>query len=170
MNLCGGLAFHARRSTGDSDRQQKPYRCQSGAACRPLTFLPVMEQQSSAVCDPRLAHEFFYAAVPAGSVVGSLIAGWLLQMHWKGMAGWRWIFIVEGILPIVLGIITIFYLTDWPRQAGWLPEDARNWITGELEAETQAKKNIHDYTVWESFRNGRVWLLILAYFFALGPT
>jgi MFS transporter, ACS family, tartrate transporter len=102
--------------------------------------------------DRAKAIAFFYAAVPAGSAVGSLIAGWLLQMHWKGMAGWRWIFIVEGILPIVLGIITIFYLTDWPRQAGWLPEDARNWITGELEAETQ----------------GRVWLLILAYFFALG--
>jgi ACS family tartrate transporter-like MFS transporter len=118
--------------------------------------------------DRAKAIAFFYAAVPAGSVVGSLIAGWLLQMHWRGMAGWRWIFIVEGILPIVLGIITIFYLTDWPRQAGWLPEDERNWITGELEAETRAKKKIHDYTVWESFRSGRVWLLILAYFFALG--
>lgn len=118
--------------------------------------------------DRAKAIAFFYAAVPAGSVVGSLIAGWLLQMHWRGMAGWRWIFIVEGILPIVLGIITIFYLTDWPRQAGWLPEDERHWITGELEAETRAKKKIHDYAVWESFRNGRVWLLILAYFFALG--
>src|SRR5215813_2207774 len=67
--------------------------------------------------DRAKAIAFFYAAVPAGSVVGSLIAGWLLQMHWKGIAGWRWIFVFEGILPILLGLITIFYLTDWPRQA-----------------------------------------------------
>ena len=117
--------------------------------------------------DRATAIAFFYAAVPAGSVVGSLIAGWLLQMHWRGLAGWRWIFVFEGILPILLGLITIFYLTDWPRQADWLTEDERHWIFAELEAETQAKKKIRDYTVWESFRDGRVWLLILAYFFAL---
>jgi sugar phosphate permease len=117
--------------------------------------------------DRAKAIAFFYAAVPAGSVVGSLIAGWLLQMHWRGIAGWRWIFIVEGILPIVLGIITIFYLTDRPHQAHWLPEEERTWIVSELEAETRAKKGIRDYTIAESFRDGRVWLLILAYFFAL---
>jgi ACS family tartrate transporter-like MFS transporter len=117
--------------------------------------------------DRAKAIAFFYAAVPAGSVVGSLMAGWLLQIHWGGIAGWRWIFVVEGILPIILGVITIFYLTDWPRQASWLPEDERNWISSELETEIQSKKKVRDYTVWQSFRDGRVWLLILAYFFAL---
>jgi ACS family tartrate transporter-like MFS transporter len=43
---------------------------------------------------------FFYAALPAGSVVGSLMAGWLLGIHWRGIAGWRWIFIMEGILGV----------------------------------------------------------------------
>lgn len=117
--------------------------------------------------DRAKAIAFFYAAVPAGSVAGSFMAGCLLQIHWLGMAGWRWIFIVEGILPIVLGGITILYLTDWPHQARWLSEDERNWISGELEAETRAKKKIRDYSVWQSLRDRRVWLLILAYFFAL---
>jgi MFS family permease len=117
--------------------------------------------------DRAKAIAFFYAAVPAGSVAGSFMAGWLLQIHWLGMAGWRWIFVVEGILPIVLGGITILYLTDWPHQAQWLSEDERNWISGELEAETRTKKKIRDYSVWQSLRDGRVWLLILAYFFAL---
>lgn len=109
----------------------------------------------------------FYVALPAGSVVGSLMAGWLLDIHWRGIAGWRWIFIIEGILPIILGIITIFYLTDWPRQAAWLPEDERNWISSELEAETRAKKKVRNYTVWQSLRDSRIVLLIFAYFSAL---
>jgi ACS family tartrate transporter-like MFS transporter len=117
--------------------------------------------------DRAKAIAFFYAAVPAASVVGSLVAGWLLDIHWRGIAGWRWIFIMEGILPIVLGIITIFYLTDRPNQARWLPEDERNWISGELEAETQAKKKICDYTIWQAFRDKQVILLTLAYFLAL---
>ena len=117
--------------------------------------------------DRAKAIAFFYAAVPAASVVGSLAAVWLLDIHWRGIAGWRWIFIMEGILPIVLGIITIFYLTDRPNQARWLPEDERNWISGELEAETQAKKKIRDYTIWQAFRDKQVILLIFAYFLAL---
>jgi MFS transporter, ACS family, tartrate transporter len=56
-------------------------------------------------------------AVPAASVVGSLAAGWLLTIHWFGMVGWRWLFIVEGIPPIILGIVILFYLTDRPAQA-----------------------------------------------------
>ena len=81
-----------------------------------------------------------YAAVPAGSLIGSPLAGWLLEVHWRSLAGWRWLFILEGIPAIVLGIITIFYLTDWPAQARWLPEPERNWLVSELQAELQAKK------------------------------
>ena len=81
-----------------------------------------------------------YAAVPAGSLIGSPLAGWLLGVHWQSMAGWRWLFILEGIPAIVLGIITIFYLTDWPAQARWLPEEERDWLVNELQAEQEAKK------------------------------
>lgn len=117
--------------------------------------------------DRAKAIAFFYTAVPAASVVGSLVAVWLLDLPWRGIAGWRWIFIIEGIPPVILGIITIFYLTDWPHQARWLPEDERNWISGELEAETQAKKRICDYTIWQAFRDRQVLLLVLAFFLAL---
>lgn len=119
------------------------------------------------LADRAKAIAFFFAASPTGSVVGSLMAGWLLQRHWGAIDGWRWIFIVEGILPIIVGVITFFYLTDWPRQAGWLPADERKWISDELEAETRAKKRAGDYTTWQPLRDGRVWLLIAAYFCAL---
>jgi sugar phosphate permease len=117
--------------------------------------------------DRAKAIAFFFAAVPAGSVIGSLVASWLLGIHWRAIAGWRWIFIVEGIPPIILGIITIFYLTDWPRQARWLSEDERNWISAELETETQAKKKNCDYTIRQAFCDRQVILLILAYFLAI---
>jgi MFS transporter, ACS family, tartrate transporter len=110
---------------------------------------------------------FFYIGVPGASVAGSLIAGWLLGVRWLGMAGWRWLFILEGIPPIILGAVALFYLTDWPHQARWLPEDERNWIMHELEAETRAKKEIRNYTMWQAFRDRQVTMLIIAWFLSL---
>jgi MFS transporter, ACS family, tartrate transporter len=108
----------------------------------------------------------FYAAIPSASVVGSLLASWLLTVHWGGIAGWRWIFIVEGIPAIILGIVTLFYLTDRPQQARWLREDERKWIMRELEAELQAKKNARRYTIWQAFRDKQVLLLVFPHFLA----
>jgi ACS family tartrate transporter-like MFS transporter len=108
-----------------------------------------------------------YAAVPAASLIGSLLAGWLLGVHWRLLAGWRWLFILEGIPAIVLGIATVFYLTDWPVQAHWLPQDERDWLVNELQAELQAKKKIRNYTIIEAFCDLRILRLILGYFLAL---
>jgi MFS transporter, ACS family, tartrate transporter len=109
----------------------------------------------------------FFAAIPSASVVGSLVASWLLKVHWSGIAGWRWIFVVEGIPPIILGVVALFYLTDRPQQARWLPVDERTWIMRELEAELRAKKNARQYTIWQVFRDKQVLLLILPIFLTL---
>ena len=89
-----------------------------------------------------------YAAVPAASLIGSPLAGWLVGVHWRSLAGWRWLFILEGIPAIVLGIITIFYLTDWPSQARWLPEIgaqlARQRIAGGASREKEETQLHHD--------------------------
>jgi ACS family tartrate transporter-like MFS transporter len=83
------------------------------------------------------------------------------------MAGWRWLFVLEGIPAIILGIITVFYLTDWPAQARWLPEDERDWLVGELQAELLAKKKVRSYTIKEAFSDRRVLRLIVAWFLSL---
>jgi sugar phosphate permease len=108
-----------------------------------------------------------YTAVPAASLVSAPLAGWLLGVHWRGLAGWRWLFILEGVPAIILGIITILYLTDWPSQARWLATDEREWLVHELQAELQAKKKVRDHTIWEAFCDRRVLLMMAAWFMAL---
>ena len=110
---------------------------------------------------------FFYAANPLSYVIGSPIAGLLLGISWFGLRGWRWLFILEGIPAIVMGVITISYLTDWPAQARWLPADERSWITEQLQREKQAKNRRHSFSVWGALRNRDVILLTLCYFCAM---
>jgi ACS family tartrate transporter-like MFS transporter len=108
-----------------------------------------------------------YAAVPAASLISSPLAGWLLGVHWQLLAGWRWLFILEGLPAIGLGIMTVFFLTDRPAQARWLPADERDWIVNELQGELQVNKKIRTYTIWEAFCDLRTLRLIVAYFLAL---
>jgi ACS family tartrate transporter-like MFS transporter len=108
-----------------------------------------------------------YAANPAAALIGSPLAGWLLGVHWHALAGWRWLFILEGIPAVVVGIITYFYMTDRPMQAPWLRHDERDWLVKELQEENQAKNRIRTPTIWEAFGDARTLRLTLAYFLAL---
>jgi MFS transporter, ACS family, tartrate transporter len=71
----------------------------------------------------------FYISLPLSSVVTGLIAGPLLNLDGHlGLRGWQWLFLVEGIPAILLGIAFLFLLPDGPQQANWLTEDERTWI------------------------------------------
>jgi ACS family tartrate transporter-like MFS transporter len=105
------------------------------------------------------------AAIPISNMIGSPLSGLILKVNWFGLAGWRWLFILEGAPAIIFGVITIFYLTDWPHQASWLREDEREWIISELELEKQAKLATHSYRILQALRHREVVLLTFAYFF-----
>ncbi len=115
--------------------------------------------------DRAKAVALFMAAIPVANIIGSPVSGLLLGVNWLGLAGWRWLFIIEGAPAIIFGVVTIFYLTDWPHQARWLPDDERDWLTGELEREKQAKQATRSYSIMQAFRHREVVLLTLAYFF-----
>ena len=106
----------------------------------------------------------FMTAIPLANIFGSPLAGQILKIHWYGFQGWRWLFILEGVPAVVFGIVTLFYLTDWPKQAAWLPKEECDWITGELERERLRKKALCSYTIWQALTNRDVLLLTLVYF------
>jgi len=108
-----------------------------------------------------------YTAVPTASLVGAPVAGWLLGVNWLSLAGWRWLFVLEGIPAIVLGVATIYFLTDLPSQARWLADDQRGWLKAQLESELESKKKIRDYTIRRAFCEKQVLLLLGAWVFAL---
>jgi D-galactonate transporter len=119
--------------------------------------------------DRAKAVAMFMAAISISNIIGSPVSGLLLGTHWLGLAGWRWLFIIEGAPAIILGIVTIFYLTDRPHQATWLADDEREWLASELERENRVKQGAHAEgllrTVLQAFRHREVILLTLAYFF-----
>lgn len=112
--------------------------------------------------DRAKAVAFFMVGIPFSEIIGAPVSGLLLQVHWLGIEGWRWLFILEGAPAILLGIATIFYLTDWPHQARWLTVEQRAWISSELERERRAKPPAPP--IANVLRQPIVILLSLAYF------
>jgi D-galactonate transporter len=117
--------------------------------------------------DRAKAVAMFMAAIPVSNIFGAPVSGLILGVNWMGLSGWRWVFILEGLPALVFGVVTVFYLTDWPREAGWLSAEEREWIAGELEREKSARRAARTYGVWEALRHRNVLLLALAYFCAV---
>ncbi len=110
----------------------------------------------------------FMTAVAVAGVLGAPISGLIMDKlnAWADMAGWQWLFILEGIPSITLGIVAFFYLDDSLEDARWLRPEERLALRDMLEVE---RIQIQHTSVLDGLRSARVWLLSLIYFlFALG--
>ena len=115
--------------------------------------------------DRARAGAYFMAAGPVSAIVGAPVSGALLELHgWLGLAGWQWLFVIEGLPAIVLGVVTWNYLTDRPGDADWLTGDQRRWLTGEMDRERALRASHQRGSEWRAIMSGRVWLLGLIYF------
>jgi ACS family tartrate transporter-like MFS transporter len=103
-------------------------------------------------------------AVPFSLALGAPISGLLLNVEWLGLRGWQWMFLLESLPAVALGVIAIFYMTDRPRDARWLSAEEHAWLQGELDAEAQAKQRAGTMSVWQALRLPNVWLLALGIF------
>jgi ACS family tartrate transporter-like MFS transporter len=74
------------------------------------------------------------------------------------------VFILEGLVPLLMGLVTLRYLTDRPQQARWLPEDEKQWLMGELRAEEARKTSEGRVRVLDALRNPQTFLLIAIFF------
>jgi ACS family tartrate transporter-like MFS transporter len=106
----------------------------------------------------------FMAAIPLSQAFGSPLSGLILEyIHWGGIQGWRWIFILQGVAPILAGLATPFLLPDRPEQAAWLPTEERAWLLGELAREEQTRQQRQGHFAWLN-QAGIVLLLTIFYF------
>jgi MFS transporter, ACS family, tartrate transporter len=106
----------------------------------------------------------FLFAVPLSSVIGAPLSGIILTTmdNVGGLSAWRWLFIVEAVPSIVLGVLTYFFLTDRPRDAKWLKAEERAWLQERLAADMGAEQSAEN--PWRALRDPRVILLGFAYF------
>jgi MFS transporter, ACS family, tartrate transporter len=111
----------------------------------------------------------FAIAVPISTVIGAPISGLLLGLDGAmGLQGWQWLFIVEGVPSVLLGVVTWFYLTDRPAKADWLTAEQKAWLAARLAGETAAKESAQTLTLGQALASPRVLALSLIYFGFVG--
>jgi D-galactonate transporter len=103
------------------------------------------------------------AAVPVSSVIGSPVSG-LIMEGFKGtasMSGWQWLFLIEGVPAVLLGIACLFLMTDKVKDAAWLSPDEKSHVLAQL-AQDDKQKSTHSFGA--ALRSGRLWHLAFLYF------
>src|SRR4030081_2545085 len=111
----------------------------------------------------------FAIAVPVSTVIGAPISGLLLGLDGlMGLKGWQWLFIIEGIPSVLLGIVTWFYLTDRPAKADWLAGEQKAWLSSRLESEIAAKQGAQQLKMGQEPLSPKVITLSLIYFGFVG--
>jgi len=108
----------------------------------------------------------FMAAIPLSSVIGGPVSGMILD-HMGGalgLKGWQWLFVIEGLPSIIVGLVTLAFLDDKPAAASWLAPDERAAVTARLEAERSNREAIKSYSLAGALTNPRVLALSLVYF------
>jgi len=108
----------------------------------------------------------FMAAIPVAGVLGGVLAGALLGLDGKlGLAGWQWLFLLEGLPSIILGILVWFVLPDGPENAEWLDENQRAILLTKLDAERTSVETTHGrMSVRRALVHPLLWQLALLWF------
>jgi len=111
----------------------------------------------------------FMACIPLSSAIGAPLSTSLLYLDGiMGLRGWQWLFLLEGIPSVILGVVTFFYLTDRPREAQtWLEQDEREWLETRIVDEHERKEAELSLSMLETLVNPRVLVLsVIAFMIA----
>ncbi|MCQ6282416.1 MFS transporter [Bacillus sp. EB600] len=110
------------------------------------------------------AYSLFLISMPLAGLIGAPVSTWILDnISWFSFSGWRWMFISEGLLTIILGVICFYYLTNRPRDAKWLTGEEKEWIEQELENERAMNKE-EKAPKMAVLKNGKLWSFAFTYF------
>lgn len=125
-----------------------------------LTFWFPKRERAKAVA-------LFMLAVPLSSVIGAPLSGWLISVGHQilfGLDGWRFMFLVEGVPAIILGVVCWWFLTDKPQDAKWLQDDERAWLQHEMDTEHEETGKRYHYPLKKALTQPRILLLAFVYF------
>lgn len=118
------------------------------------------------------AVSLFMTGSPLTAIVGGPLSGGILQYldHVGRLRGWQWLFLLEGIPAVVLGVAAMYYLTDRPEKAHWLSEEERTWLSAQVGHEETYRQERHGLTLRQAAIDRRVWILTLVYFAVAGAS
>lgn len=111
----------------------------------------------------------FMSAIPVAGIFGNPLSGWIMDRFQgvSGWQGWQWMFLLEAIPALLIGVATLFYLDNSVRAAKWLTDEEKAVVERAI-AEDAAHQTVHG-RVWDAFREPKVWLMCLIYFcFVMG--
>ncbi|WLB55936.1 MFS transporter [Bradyrhizobium japonicum] len=106
----------------------------------------------------------FMLAIPISSIIGSPISGMLLGLTGWGLDGWQWLFILEALPSVLVGIGVLIYLTDLPRQARWLQRDEIAWLENVQATEKLNKEKVEHLSLGQALTDPRILMCALVYF------
>jgi ACS family tartrate transporter-like MFS transporter len=110
----------------------------------------------------------FYIALPLSSAVMGSVAGWLLGLSGKmGLAGWQWLFLLEGIPSILFSLVILWLLPDGPADVAWLTVKEKAWLRRQLEADGAQAHLGHGAGTMQALVSPKVWMIGLFFFCAL---
>jgi MFS transporter, ACS family, tartrate transporter len=107
----------------------------------------------------------FILAQPIANAIGAPISGLLLKMDgiW-GLAGWQWMYIVEGVPAMLMAFVALKAMTDYPRDAMWLTLEERTWLQDKMDAEDAAKGTGHKHSFMAGLKDPRSLIFAGLYF------
>jgi D-galactonate transporter len=105
----------------------------------------------------------FMIGIPVAGVLGGPLSGWIMKAFTDthGLANWQWLFLLEAIPSIILGVLILIYLPNGIRSAGWLSEDEKVLLEENIAKDNHGKT---DHSVASVFGNAKVWLMSVIYF------
>lgn len=104
-------------------------------------------------------------SINVAQVIGAPVSGWLLDVQNPlGIAGWRFMFLVEALPAVALAIFAWFYYPDRPAQARWLDDEERGWLAANVHAESRATPGASREGRWDALKSADGWLCSLIWF------
>src|ERR1700680_4898049 len=114
--------------------------------------------------DRARAIAWLLTSLQTSGIIGAPIAGWLIGVPLLGMRGWQALFLMEAIPAVVMGLIVVFWMADWPSEAKWLNAEEKKFLSEQYAQEVAAKTRVRNYTVLQALKDREVLKLCLTYF------